>query len=96
MILGYTEQVLSQLKTRVDAWGPHQVLGDIFLQLVRLLNNLFVIEARFAFALSHLLRLTQGFFLKIYTQYVTNYDRARRDLIEFKKKSSSFAQFLDV
>ncbi len=34
MIHGYTEQVLAQLRPRVYAWGPHQVLGDIFLQLV--------------------------------------------------------------
>ncbi|ELR22649.1 RhoGEF domain containing protein, partial [Acanthamoeba castellanii str. Neff] len=70
VIHGYTEQVLAQLRPRVYAWGPHQVLGDIFLQL--------------------------GFFLKVYTQYVTNYSKATRELAERKKKSTRFAQFLDA
>jgi hypothetical protein len=43
-----------------------------------------------------LLAVFQGFFLKVYTQYVTTYSKATRELAERKKKSTRFAQFLDV
>eukprot|EP01112_Ceratiomyxa_fruticulosa_P009029 TRINITY_DN234_c0_g3_i1.p1 TRINITY_DN234_c0_g3~~TRINITY_DN234_c0_g3_i1.p1 ORF type:complete len:784 (+),score=187.98 TRINITY_DN234_c0_g3_i1:333-2684(+) len=68
IILSYNQILLEQLESRVGNWTPHQLLGDIFLQIAS--------------------------YLKIYSQYCSNYNDALKTLLDCKKQPK-FAKFLD-
>ena len=107
VIRNYNTKLFSDLEPVIKKWGPNQKIGQIFILLVSilLLPLLLILQLppqRKASVLTFPpffvipIRNQQSSFLKVYTQYVKDYEQARSDFANAKKNCASFRNFMEV
>lgn len=87
VISGYNKLLLKLLKERMEKWTEETTLGDIFGKIVNLKISLSLFVSYFFFQ--------QIDYLKTYTQYVNNFNKALFTIHTYEK-NERFVQFLQM
>lgn len=84
-IIAVHTMLLEGLAARITAWTPQTLLGDLFISAVRVTSPHPITHCAMQLPM-----------LKVYTEYVNNFDHSIALLAQLKRENSAFAAFLAV